>query len=236
MSGQVLTAEQLAARWQVPKSQVYRLTREGAIPAVKLGRHSRYRLDAPSAGRSASSSRPADGEAGRSHLPVAPKTGDGHDWRERTVYRPRQVGSNRGRRYVPRTPDRTAGSCVCGHPTSPTYVRCLRCDMETLGVTAERIYERCGASLDGRLPDARYCSPACRRAAARKREPHPAPLAADPAQSLCLGTGCRAHGCDEALGRLEGRLAEHGPYLISADARFLARRIIRDALLRTVDG
>ena len=43
---QLLTAEQLAERWQVPTSQVYRLTRDGAIPAVKLGRYYRYRLDA----------------------------------------------------------------------------------------------------------------------------------------------------------------------------------------------
>jgi excisionase family DNA binding protein len=46
MSGQLLTADQLADRWQVPKSHVYRLTREGEIPAVKLGRYYRYRLDA----------------------------------------------------------------------------------------------------------------------------------------------------------------------------------------------
>ncbi len=46
MSGPLLTADQLAERWQVPKSHVYRLTREGAIPAVKLGRYYRYRLDA----------------------------------------------------------------------------------------------------------------------------------------------------------------------------------------------
>jgi excisionase family DNA binding protein len=45
MTGQLLTAEQLAERWQVPKSQVYRLTRDGAIPTVKLGRYYRYRLD-----------------------------------------------------------------------------------------------------------------------------------------------------------------------------------------------
>lgn len=45
-AGQLLTADQLAERWQVPKSHVYRLTREGAIPAVKLGRYYRYRLDA----------------------------------------------------------------------------------------------------------------------------------------------------------------------------------------------
>jgi excisionase family DNA binding protein len=45
MTGRLLTAEQLAERWQVPKSHVYRLTRDGAIPAVKLGRYYRYRLD-----------------------------------------------------------------------------------------------------------------------------------------------------------------------------------------------
>jgi excisionase family DNA binding protein len=43
MSGQLLTADQLAERWQVPKSHVYRLTRDGTIPAVKLGRYYRYR-------------------------------------------------------------------------------------------------------------------------------------------------------------------------------------------------
>jgi excisionase family DNA binding protein len=41
-----ITAEQLAERWQVQTSHVYRLTRLGAIPAVKLGRYYRYRLDA----------------------------------------------------------------------------------------------------------------------------------------------------------------------------------------------
>jgi len=46
VSGPLLTADQLAERWQVPKSHVYRLTREGAIPAVQLGRYYRYRLDA----------------------------------------------------------------------------------------------------------------------------------------------------------------------------------------------
>ena len=39
---QLLTAEQLAERWQVPTSQIYRLTRDGAIPTVKLGRYYRY--------------------------------------------------------------------------------------------------------------------------------------------------------------------------------------------------
>lgn len=46
MTGRLLTADELAARWQVPKSHVYRLTRESAIPAVRLGRYYRYRLDA----------------------------------------------------------------------------------------------------------------------------------------------------------------------------------------------
>jgi excisionase family DNA binding protein len=41
-----LTVDDLAERWQVPKSHVYRLTREGVIPAVRLGRYYRYRLDA----------------------------------------------------------------------------------------------------------------------------------------------------------------------------------------------
>ena len=41
-----ITAEQLAERWQVQPSHVYRLTRSGVIPTVKLGRYYRYRLDA----------------------------------------------------------------------------------------------------------------------------------------------------------------------------------------------
>ena len=42
----LLTADELAERWQVPKSQVYRLTREEQIPAVSLGRYYRYSLPA----------------------------------------------------------------------------------------------------------------------------------------------------------------------------------------------
>jgi excisionase family DNA binding protein len=42
----LLTADDLADRWRVPKSHVYRLTRDGLIPAVRLGRYYRYRLDA----------------------------------------------------------------------------------------------------------------------------------------------------------------------------------------------
>lgn len=46
MTGQLLTAEQLAERWQVSTAHVYRLTRQGAIPTVKLGRCVRYRIAA----------------------------------------------------------------------------------------------------------------------------------------------------------------------------------------------
>jgi len=45
VSDRLLTATDLAARWQVEKGHVYRLTREGTIPAVKLGRYYRYRRD-----------------------------------------------------------------------------------------------------------------------------------------------------------------------------------------------
>lgn len=45
MSTQLLTAEELAERWQVPLSQVYRLTRAGRLPVVRLGRYYRYRPD-----------------------------------------------------------------------------------------------------------------------------------------------------------------------------------------------
>jgi excisionase family DNA binding protein len=45
-AGQLLTADQLAARWQVPKAHVYRLAREGKLQAVKLGRYRRFALDA----------------------------------------------------------------------------------------------------------------------------------------------------------------------------------------------
>jgi excisionase family DNA binding protein len=46
MTAQLMTAEQLAERWQVPTSQVYRLARDGHIPVVSLGRYRRFRLDA----------------------------------------------------------------------------------------------------------------------------------------------------------------------------------------------
>ena len=42
----LLTAGELAERLRVPKGHVNRLTRDGVIPAVGLGRYYRYRLDA----------------------------------------------------------------------------------------------------------------------------------------------------------------------------------------------
>jgi excisionase family DNA binding protein len=42
----LLTAVQLAERWQVPPSQVYRLARDGRVPVVSVGRYYRFRLDA----------------------------------------------------------------------------------------------------------------------------------------------------------------------------------------------
>ena len=46
MTGQLLTADQLAERWQVPKSHVYRLAREGRVPVIQLGRYRRFSLAA----------------------------------------------------------------------------------------------------------------------------------------------------------------------------------------------
>lgn len=42
-ASQLLTADELATRWQVPKAHVYRLAREGQIPTVTLGRYRRFR-------------------------------------------------------------------------------------------------------------------------------------------------------------------------------------------------
>jgi len=41
----LLTAEQLAARWQISTAAVYRLARDGAIPFVALGRYRRFRVE-----------------------------------------------------------------------------------------------------------------------------------------------------------------------------------------------
>ncbi len=46
MRGKLLTAEELAARWQVKVPWVYAKTRSGEIPRVPLpGRYFRYRLE-----------------------------------------------------------------------------------------------------------------------------------------------------------------------------------------------
>ena len=42
MNRPLMTAEQLAERWQVPKSHVYRLARAGRVSAVHLGRYYRF--------------------------------------------------------------------------------------------------------------------------------------------------------------------------------------------------
>jgi excisionase family DNA binding protein len=36
------TADELAVRWQVPTAQVYRLARDGRLPAVRIGRYYRF--------------------------------------------------------------------------------------------------------------------------------------------------------------------------------------------------
>jgi len=46
VTDRLLTAEELAARWQVKTSHVWRLTREGRLPVVELGRYKRYRMQA----------------------------------------------------------------------------------------------------------------------------------------------------------------------------------------------
>lgn len=45
-ASRLLKAEELAARWGVPKAHVYRLCREGSLPCVALGRYRRFRMEA----------------------------------------------------------------------------------------------------------------------------------------------------------------------------------------------
>jgi excisionase family DNA binding protein len=46
MNDQILTAEQLAARWQVNKGWVYQKVPRGELPAIPLpGKYVRFRLD-----------------------------------------------------------------------------------------------------------------------------------------------------------------------------------------------
>lgn len=42
----LMTAAQLGERWAIPRSQVYRLTRSGRLPVVRLGRYQRYAVEA----------------------------------------------------------------------------------------------------------------------------------------------------------------------------------------------
>ncbi len=46
IENKLLTAEQVAERWQVPKSQVYRLARDGKLPTVSIGRYYRFNVSA----------------------------------------------------------------------------------------------------------------------------------------------------------------------------------------------
>jgi len=99
-----------------------------------------------------------------------------------------------------------------------------------------RACDVCGASLDGRRPDARYCSAACRREAAREREEAAwRTQNAEQGASPATVEPCRAHACEARLARLEDRLEALGPRLLSADVRLLAR-IIRDALRQEPEG
>jgi excisionase family DNA binding protein len=45
-ASRLLTADDLEERWQIPKSQVYRLHRDARLPGVRLGRYVRFRLEA----------------------------------------------------------------------------------------------------------------------------------------------------------------------------------------------
>lgn len=42
----LLTAQELGERWQTSRQHVYRLSREGKIPSVRIGRYPRFRLSA----------------------------------------------------------------------------------------------------------------------------------------------------------------------------------------------
>lgn len=44
--GEVLTIEELAGYLKIPKSTLYKLVREGAVPCQKVGKHWRFHKDA----------------------------------------------------------------------------------------------------------------------------------------------------------------------------------------------
>lgn len=64
-NGHLFTAEQLAERWALTPAAVYRLTRRGAIPTVRLGRYYRYRIDAIEAFEERGGCLPAEWESVR---------------------------------------------------------------------------------------------------------------------------------------------------------------------------
>lgn len=41
----LMTADDLADRWQVSAAQVYRLAREGRVPALRIGRYFRFKVE-----------------------------------------------------------------------------------------------------------------------------------------------------------------------------------------------
>lgn len=43
-AGTLLDADDLAARWKVPKTQVWRLARTGRLATVSIGRYKRWRI------------------------------------------------------------------------------------------------------------------------------------------------------------------------------------------------
>lgn len=45
-SGDVLTIEELAGYLKIPKSTLYKLVREGAVPCQKVGKHWRFHKEA----------------------------------------------------------------------------------------------------------------------------------------------------------------------------------------------
>lgn len=45
-AGDILTIDELAAYLKIPKSTLYKLVREGAVPSQKVGKHWRFHKDA----------------------------------------------------------------------------------------------------------------------------------------------------------------------------------------------
>lgn len=43
-ASELMTPEDLAARWRVPKAHVYRLAREGRVPVTRLGKYVRFSI------------------------------------------------------------------------------------------------------------------------------------------------------------------------------------------------